>query len=142
MKKNEFELEIERLSEQIFFNEELLEFINVHKSYELNFAKRLGQQLDCNVIKGGPGSGVFGEFQLQTEKQVNWIEVYAGTKAVLEVKNIYGHLRYITISTSKLSHMVALSDESRYSLLLNDVVRTNFMAGIEFDFLRYKKNYK
>lgn len=140
MKKHEFELELEKLCEQIFIKEELLEYINVHRSYELNFAKKLKTQLSCNVIKGGPGSGVFGEFHMQTRKQVNWIEIYAGTKAALEVKNIYGQKRYITISTSKLSHMVAFTDDQNFSLLLNDVVRPGFIAGVEFDFLRYKKN--
>ncbi len=140
MKKLEFELELEKLSEQIFFKEELLEYINVHRSYEQQFAKRLKSSLNCNVIMGGPSSGIFGEFHIQTKKQVNWIEIYAGTKAALEVTNIYGQKRYITVSTSKLGSMVAMSDESCYSILLNEVVRPGFIAGVEIDFLRYKKN--
>ncbi|AYF45277.1 hypothetical protein BALOs_2279 [Halobacteriovorax sp. BALOs_7] len=139
MKKQEFELEIEKLCEQIFFNEKLLEFINVHNSYILQFAKALRQSLDCEVIRGGPDTGIFGSLHMHTLKNINWIEIYAGTKALIEIKNVFGHKRYLTISASKLSNMVNMSSDSGYSLLLNDVMSTGFLAGIEFDFLRYKK---
>ncbi|EPZ52021.1 hypothetical protein M902_2278 [Bacteriovorax sp. BAL6_X] len=138
MKKQEFELELEKMCEQIFFKEELLEYINVRKSYIQHFSKALMKELGCNVLMGGPDSGIFGNIPLQTRKQVNWIEVYAGTKAIVELKNIYGQKRYLSVSTSKLSHMVAMSDESDFTLLLNDVLRPGFVAGIDFDFLRYK----
>lgn len=138
MKKHDFELEIEKLCEKIFFKEILLQYINVHNSYTLQFAKKLKKSLGCEVIRGGPDSGVFGSFQLQTLKAINWIEIYAGTKAAIEVKNAYGQKRYLIISASKLSHMVNMSSEAKYSLLLNDVIRPCFLAAIEFDFLRYK----
>lgn len=140
MKKQEFELEMEKLCEQIFFNEKLIEFINVHNSYILQFAKSLRKNLDCEVIRGGPDTGIFGSLRMQTLKSINWIEIYAGTKALIELKNVFGQKRYITISASKLSHMVNMSSDSGYSMLLNDVMTTGFLAGIEFDFLRYKKS--
>lgn len=140
--KFDFELKLEKIAEQFYFNA-ASQMTSTrggnsrgNEVYFGNVNADMRKQLDCQQLilpKGEcPDSGIFGSFDYKKEDEVNWKLVQTGALVIIEVLVPNGQKRYIEVKTIELGLPATITKESDILIKLNNVNGYGEFFGIEY----------
>lgn len=140
--KYNFELELEELAEEFYFNPgQAVSQVRGGNStgnevYFGGLTKDLLKRLGCQLLelkKGQcPDSGVFGDFRYQKKSQINWQLIRNKSHCAIAVKAAQGQERYILFPSEKLSVTGEITRETKIILSLSDLDEYGEFFGIEY----------
>lgn len=145
--KYDFELKLEEIAEEFFFNAASALVATRggnSRGNEVYFATvnaSLRKKLNCQqiILPDGecPDSGIFGDFHYNVKESINWELVRLGKIVVLELKVPNNQNRFIQIEVKNIILPELIDSESEISLKLNECDTFGEFFGIEF---KAKKN--